>query len=170
MKKGLYYQLYRMFASRLPISYHPLGKISMKIRCFLAKRFVSKCGKNVNFEKGSQFGSDFVIGDNSGVGINAQISRGVTIGKYVMMGPEVVMLTTGHRHDRFDLPMGVQGGSEIRPIIIDDDVWIGQRVIILPGVTIGRGSIIGAGAIVTKSFPPYSVIGGNPAKLIKTRH
>lgn len=169
MKKGIYYQLYRMVASKMPISYHLGGKQSMKIRYFLAKRFVSQCGTNVNFEKGSQFGSDFVIGDNSGVGIAAQISTGVTIGKHVMMGPEVVMLTAGHRHDRLDVPMGMQGGDEISPIVIEDDVWIGQRVIILPGVTIGHGSIIGAGAVVTKSFPPYSVIGGNPAKLIKTR-
>ncbi len=141
----------------------------MKVRYFLAKRFVAHCGINVNFEKGSQFGSDFVIGDHSGVGIDAQISRGVTIGKHVMMGPEVVMLTTAHRHNRLDMPMGMQGGVEIRPIVIEDDVWIGQRAIILPGVTIGTGCIVGAGAVVTKSFPPYSVIGGNPAKIIKSR-
>ncbi|WP_316931465.1 CatB-related O-acetyltransferase [Chryseobacterium formosense] len=52
---------------------------------------------------------------------------------------------------------------------IEDDVWIGTDVIILSGLTIGKGSIIAAGAVVTKSFPPYSVIGGNPAKLIKKR-
>ena len=55
------------------------------------------------------------------------------------------------------------------PIIIEDDVWIGMDAIILSGVTIGRGSVIATGAVVTKSFPPYSIIGGNPAKLIKKR-
>ena len=59
--------------------------------------------------------------------------------------------------------------SKIENVVIEDDVWIGQRVIILPGVTIYKGCIIGAGAVVTKSFPPYSIIGGNPAKLIKSR-
>ena len=55
------------------------------------------------------------------------------------------------------------------PITIEDDVWIGAHSIILKGVTIGRGSVVAAGAVVTKSFPPYSIIGGVPAKLLKMR-
>ena len=55
------------------------------------------------------------------------------------------------------------------PVVIEDDVWCGANVTILKGVTIGRGSVVAAGAIVTKSFPPYSIIGGVPAKLIKMR-
>lgn len=55
------------------------------------------------------------------------------------------------------------------PVIIEDDVWCGANVTILKGVTIGRGSVVAAGAVVTKSFPPYSIIGGVPAKLIKIR-
>lgn len=56
-----------------------------------------------------------------------------------------------------------------RPVVIEDDVWVGANVTILKGVTIGRGSIVAAGAVVTKSFPPYSVIGGVPAHLLKRR-
>ena len=59
--------------------------------------------------------------------------------------------------------------AEIRPVIIEDDVWIGARVIILPGVTIGTGSVIGAGAVISKSIPPYSVAVGNPARIVKNR-
>lgn len=55
------------------------------------------------------------------------------------------------------------------PVVIEDDVWCGANVTILKGVTIGRGSVVAAGAVVTKSFPPYSIIGGVPAKLIKMR-
>lgn len=55
------------------------------------------------------------------------------------------------------------------PIVIEDDVWCGANVTILKGVTIGHGSVVAAGAVVTKSFPPYSIIGGVPAKLIKMR-
>ena len=58
---------------------------------------------------------------------------------------------------------------QIKMLVIEDDVWCGANVTILKGVTIGRGSVVAAGAIVTKSFPPYSIIGGVPAKLIKMR-
>ena len=65
--------------------------------------------------------------------------------------------------------MRYQGGKEVAPVVIGDDVWIGSRVIILPGVKIGNGSVIGAGAVVTKDVEPYSVVGGVPAKLIRRR-
>lgn len=119
MIRSISFYAYRYIASILPISYHLGGSMATRIRYFIAKRFVQQCGDNVNFEKGATFGSDLMIGDNSGVGINAQISRGVVIGRSVMMGPEVVMLTTGHRHDRTDIPMGAQGGLPLRPIVIE---------------------------------------------------
>lgn len=65
--------------------------------------------------------------------------------------------------------MRLQGKDKLRSISIEDDVWIGARAIILPGVTIAKGSIVGAGSVVTKSFPPYSVIAGNPARIVKSR-
>lgn len=130
---------------------------------------IMKSGKNVNFEKGSTFGYDLEIGDNSGVGINAQLSLGVKIGNNVMMAPEVVILTSNHAHDKTDIPMMFQGSEGFKKVIIEDDVWIGQRAIILPGVTLQKGTIVGAGAVVTKTYPPYSIIGGNPARLIKSR-
>lgn len=65
--------------------------------------------------------------------------------------------------------MDKQGWADEKPVVIEDDVWIGLRVTILPGVTIGKGSVIGASAVVTKSVPPYSVVAGNPAKIVKTR-
>jgi len=65
--------------------------------------------------------------------------------------------------------MRKQGFAESLPITIGNDVWIGRRVIILPGVVIGDGCVIGAGAVVTKSLPPYSVAVGNPARIVKNR-
>ena len=62
-----------------------------------------------------------------------------------------------------------QGFSKTRPITIGDDVWIGSRVIILGGVNVGNGAVIGAGSVVTHDVPPYSVVGGNPARIIKSR-
>ena len=74
-----------------------------------------------------------------------------------MMGPEVVIYTSGHRYDRTDIPMMEQGGTEPEPVTIGNDVWIGRRAMIMPGVHIGDGCVVGAGAVVTKDIPPYSV-------------
>ncbi len=86
-----------------------------------------------------------------------------------MMGQECAILTTNHRFDRLDIPMNEQGCSEIKPVVIGNDVWIGMHCIILPGVHIGNGAIIGAGSVVTKNVPDFAIVGGNPAKLISFR-
>ena len=85
------------------------------------------------------------------------------------MGPEVIIYTSGHKHDKTDIPMMDQGMEETKQVIIGDDVWIGRRVIIMPGVNIGNGVIIGAGAVVTKDVPDYCIVGGVPAKILKWR-
>ena len=110
------------------------------------------------------------IGNNSGIGINAFIQGPSSIGDYVLMGPDVQIYTRNHKYDRVDIPMYNQGESEIKKVNIGNDVWIGSRAIILPGVTIGDGAIIGAGSIVTKNVEPYAIVGGNPAKVIKYRN
>lgn len=153
----------------MPVSYNKMGYLSKRIRFALGRKIVKSCGQNVNFEKGANFGSDLIIGNNSGIGINAQISRGVSIGDNVMIAPEVVVLTTTHEYKKINIPMIEQGNRELKKVFIKNDVWIGQRAIILPGVVVEEGTIIGASSVVTKSFPPYSVIAGNPARLIKSR-
>lgn len=85
------------------------------------------------------------------------------------MGPEVFIYTQNHNFSEIDVNIDQQGWSIEEPVIIEDNVWIGSRVTILPGVTIGKGSVIGASAVVTKSVSPYSVVAGNPAKIVKTR-
>ena len=85
-----------------------------------------------------------------------------------MIGPELMCYTTNHQTMRTDIPMIKQGFARERPIIIGNDVWIGSRVIILGGVRIGDGAIIGAGSVVTHDVPPYVVVGGNPARIIKS--
>lgn len=85
------------------------------------------------------------------------------------MGPEVYIYTQNHDFSRMDIPMDQQGWSKERPVVIEDDVWIGSRVTILPGVIVGRGCVIGASSVVTKSCPPYSVVAGNPAKVVRLR-
>ncbi|RZK25435.1 MAG: acyltransferase, partial [Flavobacterium sp.] len=94
----------------------------------------------------------------------------VKIGKYVMMGPNVIIYNSTHNYDKIDKPMIFQGNRHSKPLKIEDDVWIGTRVIILPNVSrIGTGSIIGAGSVVTKNVPDFAIVGGNPAKVLKYR-
>ena len=133
------------------------------------KNFITCCGKNVNIERGAEISSKLEIGDNSGVGINSIVNGHTIIGKDVMMGPEVVVFSRNHEFDRVDIPMREQGYQDEKTCIIEDDVWIGRRVMIMPGVHIKKGSIIGAGAVVTHDVPEYAVVAGVPAKIIKYR-
>lgn len=165
-KSKLLFWFYQLTGAWLPASQH-FAPAKM-IRNFWAKK-IAKCGKNINVERYAYFTPGLTIGDRSGIGIRCEIYGQVTIGRDVMMGPEVVIYTSGHRFDRTDIPMMDQGSTEMRPVTIGNDVWIGRRVIIMPGVTIGDGCVIGAGAVVTKDIPPYSVVGGVPAKILKER-
>ena len=130
---------------------------------------LEKCGKNVNIERHASFSTRTKLGDSSGIGIRAQLYGPVTIGKHVMMGPDCIIYTQNHEFSKTNLPMDQQGFQKEQEVIIEDDVWIGGRVIILPGVKIGKGSVIGAGAVVTKNVDPYSIMAGNPARKVKTR-
>lgn len=161
--------IYYFFAQHLPSSTSGL-KIGQKaIRAFCGKLMLKKCGKKVNIEHGAKFSSKTSLGDYSGIGINARIHGDCTIGDHVMMGPDVVIITSNHSFDRTDIPMMFQGFEAERPVIIGNDVWIGERVIILPGVHVGDGAILAAGAVVTKDVPPYAIVAGVPATMIKMR-
>ena len=162
--------LYRGIGMHLPMSFSKCSFGSRKFRQFCAKLILGKrCGEWVNIERGVRFGDGLTIGNGSGIGANSNIPSAVVIGNHVMMGQDVLMFTSNHRTNRFDLPMGLQGFEETKPIVIGDDVWIGARVTILPGVHVGNGAVIGAGAVVTKSIPDYEVWGGNPAHRLKSR-
>ena len=158
---------YVLFAKWLPRSCYSV--ICMKIRLFFTRRIAAYCGKKVNIEQNVTFGEELHIGDNSTIGFNSDIYGPVFIGKDVMIGPEVAIYTNGHRFDDLSIPMNQQGDTEHKPVVIEDNVWIGRRVILLPGVTVKTGCVVGAGAVVTKTFPPNSVIAGNPAKVVKMR-
>lgn len=162
--------LYILFARHLPVSYS-LFKIGQKrIRAFCGKMILDYCGKNVNIEKAAVFSSKVQLGDNSGIGLRAHIGGKCIIGNDVMMGPDCIIYTRNHNFESRKYPMRLQGYRDEEPVIIGDDVWIGGRVIILPGVHIGAHSIIGTGAVVTKNVPEWSIVVGNPARVVKKRH
>ena len=161
--------IYNLLGKHMPLSDSRFSFGSKRVRAFCGKLLLKHCGKNVNIEKGAQFSTEVSLGDNSGIGVNATISSYVTIGNDVMMGPECMIFTANHSMQRRAIPMRLQGHEKPRPVTIGNDVWIGGRVIILPGVHIGDGAVIGAGSVVTKDVPPYAIVGGNPAKVIKER-
>jgi maltose O-acetyltransferase len=149
----------------------PSWKIGYVFRRFLAKQIFASCGDGVIIKQHAYFGDGRTlrVGHRAQIGTNSRIDHDVTIGDDVLMGPDVVMISGGHAFETPDIPINQQGSVERRPIIIGNDVWIGTRVIIMPGVKIGDGSVIGAGSIVTKDVPPYSVAVGAPAKVIRIR-
>ena len=164
----LYYGVFRY----LPLSYSkPLGGVSSRLRLWACKHIFESCGKNVTIERMTYFGKGdkIRIGDNSGLGENCKIPNGSHIGKDVMMGPQCYFIQPNHRFERKDIPMRMQGYCRPLPVTIEDDCWIGHGVIATAGRKISKGSIIAAACVLTKDFPEYSIVGGNPGQLIKTR-
>jgi acetyltransferase-like isoleucine patch superfamily enzyme len=119
---------------------------------------------------GGPIGEGLVMGNHSNIGPYNYIgcSGKITIGNNVMLGPRVSMYAENHIFDNPNLTIKEQGVQKM-DIVIEDDCWIASNAVITAGVTIGKGSVVAAGAVVTESFPPYSVVGGIPAKLIKSR-
>ncbi|QEC74789.1 acyltransferase [Mucilaginibacter ginsenosidivorax] len=127
------------------------------------------------------YGGKIKIGNNCYVGIGSRVWSGedVTIGNDVLISHNVnIVDTTAHELDYIEraatyiklLKEGhpkEKGTIVTKPIVIEDHVWINFNVIILKGVTIGRGAIVAAGAVVTKDVPPFVLVGGNPARVLK---
>ena len=104
-----------------------------------------------------------MIGENSQIGLNAVLSTDVTLGDNVVMGPDVIIYSNSHEYADVNIPINQQGMKK------GNNVWIGARVVILPGVTIGDNCIIGANTVVTKSVPANSVVTGHAGRVVKTR-
>lgn len=149
----------------LPKSYHPLGRIGRRFRYYCASKIVKNIGVGCNIEKGAELQENIKLGDYACIGVKCLVSNYTEIGEHVMMGPECLIYTRNHQFDTSEKKY--VGYTEYKKVIIEDNVWIGARCIILPGVKIGKGSTIGAGSVVTKDIPPYSVAAGNPASIIK---
>ena len=113
------------------------------------------------------------IGDGCLINHNNVLQAGkvdgkIKIGNYVHTGANVMIIAFNHAFDTREIPT-IQQDYYDADVTIDDDVWVGGGAIILPGVTIGRGAIIAAGAVVNKDVPPYAIVGGIPAKVLKYR-
>jgi len=136
-------------------------------------------GNNVSLGSGTiiectgvirELGEKLVIGNYVGFAQNCFIEvRGkITIGDNCIFASGVNMAAENHNYTNCEIPIRQQGATR-KGIVINKDCWIGTKAIILDGVHIGEGSIIAAGAVVNKDIPPYSIVGGVPAKIIKSR-
>jgi len=115
-------------------------------------------------------GQGLRIGNNVGISENChiQVRGNVVIGDNVIFGPNVSIFSENHIFKNPDLPINIQGESRIG-VNIGNGVWIGSGSKILDGVTVGENTIIAAGSVVVKDVPPFSIVGGIPAKVLKSR-
>lgn len=159
-----------MLIQHLPMQPFPGYKFFYKLRYYCVKKLLLDCGRGVVVKNKCYFGNGrkLKVGNYSQLGQNSRLNGNITLGDYIMMGPDVVIMAVTHDISNKSLPMVDPSHPSIEdPVVIGSNVWIGTRAIIMPGVTIGDNCIIGSGAVVTKSFPNNSIIAGVPAKFIK---
>jgi acetyltransferase-like isoleucine patch superfamily enzyme len=144
-----------------------IGRLhGLRLRLYLYRRIGMKVGTGCVIRRGVYFGSpnELELGDGSFLGrASLYCTGGVKIGRNVNVSDGVVIVTAKH-----DVNSPKFGASYV-PIRIEDWAWIATNAIVLAGVTIGEGAVVAAGAVVTKDVPPYSIVGGNPAKVIGER-
>ena len=136
-------------------------------------------GRNCSLEPGTYFkfdgiyrsGPSLVFGDHVfiGAGCEFNIRAGIRVGSYSLIASGCRFVDHDHGFSTRALPMGLQTSGAEAAIVIEDDVWIGANVVVLKGVTVGRGAIIAAGSVLTHSVAPFEIWGGVPARKLKTR-
>lgn len=160
---GIYFTLYGL------VKYFP-SPIGDVLRYIISKPFTKKMGK-VRMYEGTTLWYPYRIKIGKNVTLNEWVYisgyGGVTIGDSVRIGNRTTILSSDHVFSNRDVEIYKQGVTTKGGVYIDDDVFIGAGVIIMDGVKIGKHSVIGAGSVVTKDVPPYTVVAGNPAREIK---
>jgi acetyltransferase-like isoleucine patch superfamily enzyme len=134
------------------------------------KQSLKHCGERVHFLPALShlLSGSLEIGDDSTIGtyVHMWCLGGIAIGSRVMIGSHTAITSITHDYAEEDMRFAP---TIRKPVVVEDDVWIGTHSIILPGVTIGKGSVVGANSVVTKDVKPYSIVYGSPAKIYKYR-
>lgn len=172
LKQVICLVLYYTIAYYLPNSYSFwIGRVSNKFRIFLCRRIFKKCGKvrTINRKVFFASGRKIEIGDESGIGANTTLPSNTIIGKHVIVSRNIFILDRNHAYEDTSIPINNQGMKSLKQTIIKDDCWIGMNSLLTPGRTIEQGTIVAMGSVLTRDFPEYSIVGGNPAKFIKSR-
>lgn len=140
---------------------------SARLDVFPFNKFV--VGKNSLIEDFSVINNavgDVIIGDRTLLGISSVIIGPVRLGNNILIAQNVVLSAFNHNFDNVTKPIVDQAYST-KPIVVEDGVWIGANVVVLVGVHIGKNAILAAGSVVTKDVPPFTIVAGNPARVIK---
>ncbi|NPD87000.1 hypothetical protein HNS38_19770 [Lentimicrobium sp. L6] len=163
------------------IEFESAEQITIQANCIIKKHVTIKgrserktgvfLGKGVSIREFSNidsYGGYVKIHDYTAIGHHSFIGGqgGVEIGKYVMIGGYSYIISSNHLFEKIKIPFMLQGEKKAK-IIIEDNVWVGAKCTILPGVKIGKNTVVGASSVVTKSFGSNVMIAGNPAKEIK---
>jgi maltose O-acetyltransferase len=155
--------------------YLPVLSLQGRLSTALWRMRVKQMGHSVTINPGCTLADakDITVGHHVFVhqGAHFYTGRGsqITIGNYVMIGRDCSLLATNRDVSDWRQPMCFGTEYIKKPIIIEDDVWIGERVIVTAGVTIHHGAVVGAGAVVTKDVPPFAIVGGVPAQVLRYR-
>lgn len=153
-------------------------RVWRRLRMMVYRPLFGSHGRNFRFDPDGDYSYATIhVGHDVHLGMRPTLTATrstIRIGNNVMFGPEVTIQGGNHRTDLVGRFMFDVTDAEKRPeddlgVVVEDDVWIGTRAVIVHGVTIGRGAIVGAGAVVTRSVPPYAIVGGVPARVIRFR-
>lgn len=172
LRRTLKFAVYYGLADKLPYSVTAgFGPTAKRLRRWAARDLFDQAGQDINIEKGAWFGSGrgITVGDRSGLGLDCLVMGTLTLGKDVMVGPRCMFISEAHNTADPSRPMTGQGMAQDLPIVVEDDVWFGAAVIVLPGVRVGHGAVVGAGSVVTRDVPPYACVAGSPARILKYR-
>lgn len=168
LKRKVLFFFYTVFFRHTPDKWRPYSLFFPAIRNWLVAQFVDKAGADIRVKSNADVSMFISIGDRSELGSGCLIYGGVQIGSDVLMGPDIKIITRNHLFKDPTVRINDQG-TIFRAVTIGNDVWIGANVVILPGVNIGNGAVIAAGAVVTKDVAPFTVVGGIPAREISKR-
>jgi acetyltransferase-like isoleucine patch superfamily enzyme len=150
---------------------HMPGRLGLLVRRLYFRRRIRNLGRACRLGEGIVVSHKHLLSLGDRVGIKAvhiNASGGVTIGNDCLIGPGVKIWSANHRVQDPDVLIFAQGYDHA-PVVLEEDVWLGANAVVLPGVRIGRGAVVAAGAVVTKDVPPMTVVGGVPAKPIGLR-